>query len=219
MKASKELVFLSNKSINAVPLTTSKVIADFTGIGHKKIKAAINKHKKAFESFGLLVPYESESTGGRPEESIYLNEQQATLLITFLKNTEAVVNFKVALVKAFYKMRKELTERLIAKQELKPVQKTLAEVIDTKIPDSPHKKFAFKQFTDLAYKNALGRTAAQLRKERGANSRAIASDFLSTGELNQVRIAENHIIALIDMGYIYHEIKALTAKSKAKLSA
>lgn len=32
-----------------------------------------------------------------------LNEQQATLLVTFLKNTEQLVNFKTNLVQAFFK--------------------------------------------------------------------------------------------------------------------
>lgn len=36
----------------------------------------------------------------------FLNEQQATLLLTYLRNTTVVRAFKVALVKAFYKMRK-----------------------------------------------------------------------------------------------------------------
>ncbi|WP_441347883.1 Rha family transcriptional regulator, partial [Streptococcus suis] len=39
-----------------------------------------------------------------------LNEHQATLLITFLKNTEQVANFKENLVKAFFELRQEVAE-------------------------------------------------------------------------------------------------------------
>ena len=58
-----------------------------------------------------MVAYPTESTGGRPEEIINLNEPQATFLITLLKNTEIVVNFKAELVKQFFQMRKFILEK------------------------------------------------------------------------------------------------------------
>lgn len=91
--------------------TTSKVIADGTGISHKKLKLTINKYKSAIETFGLLVSYKTESTGGRPEEIILLTEPQATFLITLLKNTDKVVMFKAELVRQFFEMRKFIMER------------------------------------------------------------------------------------------------------------
>jgi len=42
-----------------------------------------------------------------------LNEQQATLLITYLRNTEPVKEFKKNLVKAFFEMRDELSKRYL----------------------------------------------------------------------------------------------------------
>lgn len=54
------------------------------------------------------MPKPSSPQGGRPETIALLNEQQATLLVTYCKNTEVVRKFKVALVKAFYDMRQKL---------------------------------------------------------------------------------------------------------------
>jgi phage regulator Rha-like protein len=149
-----ELVFLEPNSIKAVPFTTSKVIAESTGVGHRHVKKQISLHKSSLETFGLLVALETESTGGRPEEIIQLNEQQATLLVTFLKNTPVVVAFKTELVRQFYEMRTELQKRQIGKQTLKPTRRSLTDEIKAN-PD--HGKWDYKLYTDLAYKMVTGK--------------------------------------------------------------
>lgn len=93
------------------PYTTSEVIADGTGIGHRKLRDTIRKYQTDFESFGLLASYQAESTGGRPTTGYLLNEQQATFLLTLLKNTPIVVQFKRELVRQFYEMRAILWEQ------------------------------------------------------------------------------------------------------------
>ena len=100
------------------PFTDSLVIAQGTGITHKKLKRTIRKYKTGLEKFGRIsVPHGTEikkDGPGRPEEIYLLNEQQATFLITLLKNTEQVIEFKAKLVSEFYKMRCFLAERRTA---------------------------------------------------------------------------------------------------------
>lgn len=60
-----------------------------------------------------------------------LNEQQATLLITYLKNTEPVRRFKMNLVKAFFEMREELSKFRMQRALEKPKRKTLHDSIET----------------------------------------------------------------------------------------
>lgn len=91
--------------------TTSLVIAEGTNILHRTLKRTIRNHESFLEAFGLLETYLTESSGGRPEEFYLLNEQQATFLITLLKNTETVVAFKLELVRQFYTMRKFILEK------------------------------------------------------------------------------------------------------------
>ena len=189
------------------PFTTSKVIANMTGINHRRVKDAIRKHLSEIESFGLLGTYATESTGGRPEEIFRLNEQQATFLMTLLKNTSVVVNFKKELVRQFYAMRFELYKTQAAKAERKPVRASMTDAIKA-LPDSPHKAFKYGQFTDLAYKLALGKTARQLRKERGAVKTATASDYMTAEEIALVSESENKIAMLIGIGMSYQEVKA-----------
>lgn len=50
--------------------------------------------------------------GGATHEKIYfLNEEQATFIITLLRNSKVVVKFKKELVRQFYSMRKFLLEK------------------------------------------------------------------------------------------------------------
>lgn len=49
--------------------------------------------------------------GGRPERVYYLNEEQATFVITLLRNSKVVVKFKKELVKQFYAMRRFILEK------------------------------------------------------------------------------------------------------------
>ena len=53
-----------------------------------------------------------DTAGGvQSREIAFLNEQQTTLLITFMTNTPKGVKFKIALVKAFYEMRQMLAQQ------------------------------------------------------------------------------------------------------------
>lgn len=91
--------------------TNSKVIADGTGNKHHSITAIIQKYEKDFEDFGK-VRFEMEPLKSGQKEKVYiLNEEQATLLMTYLRNNEIVRKFKKNLVRQFYKMRKFLIEK------------------------------------------------------------------------------------------------------------
>ncbi len=162
------LVFLEPNKIDAVPFTTSDVIAEFAEINYRSVQRIIEKHESDLAEFGRvrfeITPFETK--GGMQNKKIYmLNELQATLLITYLKNTEPVRKFKKALVKEFYAMRFELMKRQTAKFDRKPVRTSLTDTIQA---DPDHSKWDYKLYTDLAYKSVLGKNAAQIRKERNA---------------------------------------------------
>lgn len=91
--------------------TNSKVIADGTGNQHHAVREIIKKYKSDIEEFGTLLILNEESTGGRPTELFLLNEEQATFVITLLRNSKVVVKFKKELVRQFYAMRRFLLEK------------------------------------------------------------------------------------------------------------
>lgn len=109
---SNSLVFLSS---NNLPLTTTVIIADSLDKRHTDVLALTHKYEAELKNFGA-VPFKTELKkagihGAQQEaEYAYLNEQQATLLISMMRNCPKVIAFKIALVKAFYEMRQALSQ-------------------------------------------------------------------------------------------------------------
>ena len=190
------------------PFTTSDVIATFAGIQHHTVTRLIQQHEADFKEFGILR-FEIEEIKGRgqPAKHYQLNEEQATLLMTYLKNTAQVRAFKKELVRQFYAMRFELYKVQAAKMERRPVRVSMTDAIKA-LPDSPHKAMKYGQYTNLAYLLALGKTARQLRKDRGADKHAVASDYMTAEEISLVSEVENKIGVLISIGMSYQEVKA-----------
>jgi phage regulator Rha-like protein len=107
------------KIIDSEPRISHRLIAEHTNNQQKNIVELINKYTDKFELFGA-IPFETEvlkaGRGTTKSRTYFLNESQATLLMTFLRNNEIVVNFKVALVQAFYEMRKQLQVKTSQKE-------------------------------------------------------------------------------------------------------
>ncbi len=144
--------------------------------------------------------------GGRPQKIYHLNEQQATLLITYLRNTEAVTAFKKALVREFYVMREELQTRQKLRIDGKPTRRNLMDMIR----DNPkHNQWDYKLYTDLAYKAAFGKTAKQIIKGRAPSGKNRAIDLLTAKELKEYQKQEAAVSALYGIGVDYQTIKAV----------
>ncbi|MGV2950867.1 Rha family transcriptional regulator [Glutamicibacter sp. AGC46] len=91
---------------------TSLTIAENTGNQHASVVRMIRDNSNDLNEFGRvgfeIRPFETAG-GTQRREVAQLNEQQATLLITYLRNNEQVRTFKKELVKAFYEMAQQLT--------------------------------------------------------------------------------------------------------------
>jgi phage regulator Rha-like protein len=94
-----------------------KIIAKETNNKEISIRKLIDKHNEHLKLFGNLsfqmtslnrTTKDGVSRGLVDEKIYFLNEQQATLLLTFMRNNDVVINFKVRLVHEFFKMREIL---------------------------------------------------------------------------------------------------------------
>lgn len=103
-----ELVELKGNDV----FTNSKMIADGTNNQHESVVAIIRKYEKDILDFGN-IDFSDLKSGkrGQPERVYYLNEEQATFVITLLRNSKIVVKFKKELVRQFYAMRRFILEK------------------------------------------------------------------------------------------------------------
>ena len=212
----KELVLIKPIGSHMEPYTTADAVAEYAQVQKQTVEHIIRKHKNDLEEFGVLgfeirLPSPG-SKGGRPEKLYHLNEQQATLLITYLKNTEPVRRFKKALVREFFKARQELARREAQRAVKAPVRRSLTDAIRDSGEAQRMKGYAYNAYTNLIYKAATGKTAAQIRKANGTDRRADVVLLLNAHELAEVTKREAQVCTLLDCGMRYDEIKAVLTR-------
>lgn len=201
-----ELVYMDGKK---EPYTTSEIIAECAEVKHDTVQSLIRNHQEDFESYGIIGFEIRKLDGrGRPMKIYRLNEQQATLLITYLKNTAPVRKFKMNLVKAFFEMREELSKFRMQRALEKPKRKTLHDSIETWEAKPKH---AHSTMNNLLLKAVTDRNAKQLREERGGYN---GIDSLTSVELEQYQAFEDMVIAMIGLNMSYQEIKAIAFRNK-----
>ncbi|HIX54079.1 MAG TPA: Rha family transcriptional regulator [Candidatus Sphingobacterium stercoripullorum] len=185
--------------------TTNEIIAEYAEIDRISVRKLIESHKEDLEVFGVLsfemTKPSKGSLGGRPRKIYHLNEQQATLLITYLDNTKPVREFKVALVKAFFEMRDEVSKFREQRALEKPTHKTLNEVI-SKWDNAP--TMAFPTVNNLLLKLSSGKNKKKLIEDRGGKT---GLDCLTSVELAKYQAYERAVIPLIELNMEYGVIR------------
>ena len=196
------LVFMHG--LNEEPYTTDKIISECSNNQLKVVKNLIRNHKQDLEEFGFLHFENAKLIGrGRPQKTYHLNEQQATLLITYLDNTPEVNQFKKNLVHEFYRMRKELNQRQINRAIEKPQRKSLTDAIK-EWPQAPD--YIYINMTRLLLKRATGLTAQQIKKQRHVKT---ALDGLTVKEQERYQQLENIAIGLVGLNKTWDEVKGV----------
>lgn len=93
------------------PVTTSLSIAEGVEIAHKSVIQLVRKYADDLQEFGPCAfemrMVNREQGGGKPVEYAILNEPQSTLLLTYMRNSEIVRQFKKSLVRAFFELRNQ----------------------------------------------------------------------------------------------------------------
>lgn len=153
--------------IDGTAVTTSLLIAEGTNNEHASVIKLVRTYQREIEEFGLvrfeIRPRPEGQHGGGDVEIAILNEQQSTLLLAMMRNSEIVVRFKVSLVKAFFELAKKVSE--------------VASVVPRSLPE------ALRLAADLAEQKALAeqqrdeaiRTKALICSKREATAMATAS--------------------------------------------
>ena len=124
------------EEIDGQLVVSHRVIAVQTQVSEENVSRLIRNHMDKLERFGAIgFEIQSPKDGHfnpKPEKTYFLNEQQATLLLTFMRNNEIVIEFKVRLVEDFFKMREALKSKKVTVQESDPVVKRIKLIRESK---------------------------------------------------------------------------------------
>ncbi|ECR3462828.1 phage regulatory protein [Campylobacter coli] len=111
-------------SLNGGLVTDQNKISTISKVDINSIQKLIRNYKQDLECFGKLG-FELQKIAKTNKKIYFLNEQQATLLLTYMKNSESVRNAKKVLVFAFYQMKEKL--RSLEQEQEKARFKTLSD--------------------------------------------------------------------------------------------
>jgi len=110
-----ELVIVNN----GIATTTTLAIAEGTGNEHKAVIQLVRYYLSDLEQFGRvtfeMAPFETAG-GTQTREIANLNERQAVLIMSYMKNTTIIRTFKIQLTRQFYEMAEQI-KALPARQD------------------------------------------------------------------------------------------------------
>jgi phage anti-repressor protein len=115
----------------------------------------------------------------------------------------------------FIKVEGSLKQLMIGRLEIevcRKIRKELTDVIEESGMNDEMHGWAFKTVTDLSYKIVFGKSAKQMREERGLAKTADIRQCLSIEERTDVAMVEDSIKALIRIGYNYQDVKSIMTR-------
>lgn len=201
-----ELVFVESAKLDEQPYTTSKVIAEYAEIEHRAVNQMINKYRNRIETMGKLTFKMLPMPSGQKAKVYKLNEVQTTFVVTLLKNTKSVVDFKQELTKQFFSMKQELMKRKMYREMEKPIRKSLTDAI--KENENMGSK-SYIHITNLICKVITGFNTKQLKELRQVDKTVSGTDIYTSKEFEKYQQLETKVITLLELGMDYQQIKAV----------
>ena len=143
-----------------------------------------------------------KDTSGKSNKEYLMNRDGFSLLVMGFTG-EISVEMEATLKKIYEERKQWEIER--AKGIL--VRHILTDTIKNVLPESPHKNFAYPNYTNLFYKVLFGKTAKELKTELNVKDNESVREHLTKDELAEVENLERLTAGLINLGWGYPEIK------------
>lgn len=175
----------------------------------RSISNLYNKYENDLREYSVVIRL--VSTDGKTYKTRLFNEQGIYMIIKFSNQPKAIKFYK-AVAKILEKLRKGELARFVAHERSKEARKELTDVIRDELPDSPNKKWAYKNYTDLIYKVVIGRTAKQIRQQNNLEEGVPIKNYLTVDELKQLKKADSLVRGLLLIGWSYEDIKEFLVK-------
>ncbi|MCM7078328.1 Rha family transcriptional regulator [Enterobacter roggenkampii] len=190
-------------------VTTSMAIADGVKRDHDTIIKLVDRNKSDLEEFGE-VGFEIRAGYNNAKVRVaVLNEQQTTLLITYMRNNEVVRAFKKRLVAEFFTMRSALAKKKMdrnsARLEYKPMTDAIKHEREAQGKQiAPHH---FSNEADLINRLALGMTSAKFRVHHEIGKKEPIRDYLTPEQIHCITELQRANTVFISMGWDFEQRK------------
>ena len=216
------LVKIEGKKGEERTITTSLKVAEVFEKQHKDVLKAIDNlvSEMALESQSAKLrsdmfcktTYKAED-GGRSYPLYVMNRDGFSLLVMGFTGEKAL-KWKIKYINAFNEMEAAL-KRIYAERQQWEIERAkgilvrhiLTDTIKNVLPESPHKNFAYPNYTNLFYKVLFGKTAKDLQAEFKLQKNESVRDQFTKDDLAEVENLERLTAGLINLGWGYEQIK------------
>ena len=226
----KEEYFDILDKIKAIPYMTKDMVvsveqvANYYEVTKKAINTIIERHRDELEEDGVMVlrgedlkEFKQQVCCLHGEDTKIISNKttiltiltkRAMLRIGMLLTTSTIAKqVRTHLLNCEEEVSQEKQIWLAQREAGKIDRKRMTTAIKNYIPDSPHKKFKYPQYTNLVYKALFNKDAKALREERGFSKNDALRDSFTGEELKLVEEAETIVTALVTLGFGYDYIK------------
>lgn len=220
------LVAIIGKRYEEQILTTSLKVADKFEKQHKDVLESIRSIRDAMSTaeFSALFKETSYKASNGKNNPMYEMNRDGFSLLAMGFTGEKALKWKLDYINAFNIMESELKRIYTERQQWQierdkgiVIRHILTDTIKMKITDSPHKRFAYPNYTNLIYRTLFGKAAKELEQEYGVKSKENLRDFFTGEDLAKVQSMEMLVSSLIDCGWGYDQIKEFIQKETLKM--
>lgn len=203
-------------------ITTSLKVAEKFEKDHRHVLESI-RNLTAEKSAAKFFNETTYKNRGKEYPMFEMDRNGFSLLVMGFTGEKAL-KWKIEYINAFNAMENELkriyTERQqwqIERDKGVVIRHILTDTIKMKIADSPHKRFAYPNYTNMIYRTLFNKTAKELEQEYGVKPRENLRDYFTGNDLEKVQSVEMLVSSLINCGWGYGEIKEFVEKERIKI--
>lgn len=218
------LVEITGKRNEEKLVTTSLKVAEVFEKEHRHVLETI-RNLTADKSAAKFFMEKTYDNRGKKYPMYEMDRDGFSLLVMGFTGEKAL-KWKLDYINAFNAMENELkriyTERQqwqIERDKGVVIRHILTDTIKMKIADSPNKRFAYPNYTNLIYKTLFNKSAKELEQEYGLKSRENLRDYFTGEDLARVQSMEMLVSSLINCGWGYSEIKDFIITQNTKMLA
>ena len=174
--------------------TDSIILAKGAGIEHRAVIQLITTYLDDVSEFGRvtfqMLPFETKG-GVQKMKICRLNREQATFIISLMKNTKAVVAFKKELVKQFYQMEQYIKTLVSARNEFPLLTENI------KLLHDEPKPYHFSNECDMINRLVIGMSAKQFRQANGIEKHGSIRPYLTAEQIKLLDTLQKADVGLL----------------------
>lgn len=216
----KVIPYLTNDMV-----LTTRQIANYYEVTEEAIRTITKRNRIEFESDGIVILKGEELRKFKEElrevqnetlfsqaKSLALYTKRSLLRAGMILTSSAVATEVRNYLLNIESKANESEKKWEIQREVGKIQRLrLTSAISKYIPDSPHKQFAYPNYTNMIYRLMFGTDAKTLCEQRNCKKENLR-DYFTAEELEKIEEMETVVTGLVSMEFTYEQIKEMMIK-------